>query len=95
MPAAHLSIHGIVQGVGFRDAFARQALEHGLDGWVRNRRDGSVEAVVRGAAGAVEATVRWARRGPPAARVARLDSRPASSDEVAALQPGFRWLPTA
>jgi acylphosphatase len=91
---AHLSIHGIVQGVGFRDAFGRQALEHGLDGWVRNRRDGSVEALIQGDARAVQALIRWAQRGPPAARVDRLDSRPAGADEAATVQPGFRQLPT-
>jgi len=91
---AHLSIHGIVQGVGFRDGLSRRALEHGLDGWVRNRRDGSVEAVVQGDVPAVEALIRWAQRGPSAARVARVDSRPASSDEAATVQPGFRCLPT-
>jgi acylphosphatase len=91
---AHLSIHGIVQGVGYRDAFSLQALERGVEGWVRNRRDGSVEAVIKGDAHAVEAVIRWARRGPPAARVDRLDNRPASSDEAAMVQPGFRRLPT-
>jgi acylphosphatase len=92
---AHLSIHGIVQGVGYRDAFSLQALHRGVDGWVRNRRDGSVEAVIQGEAHAVEAVIRWARRGPPAARVDRIDNRPASCDEAATVQPGFRRLPTA
>jgi acylphosphatase len=93
--AAHLSIHGMVQGVGFRDALSLQALEHGLQGWVRNRRDGSVEAVIRGDARAVEALIRWAHHGPPASRVQRLESRPATSEEAAALQPGFQRLPSA
>jgi acylphosphatase len=91
----HLSIHGIVQGVGYRDAFSLQALERAVHGWVRNRRDGSVEAVIQGDAHAVEAVIRWARRGPAAARVDRLDNRPASADEIATVQPGFRRLPTA
>jgi acylphosphatase len=97
LPAAtaHLSIYGSVQGVGFRDAFSLRALEHGVAGWVRNRRDGSVEAVIQGDAPAVEAVIRWARRGPAAARVDRLDQRAASSDEAATVQPGFRRLPTA
>ena len=97
LPAAapvHLSIHGRVQGVGFRDALTLQAKHRGLDGWVRNRRDGSVEAVIQGNASAVEALIRWAHRGPPAARVERLDSRPANANEAATVQPGFRWLPT-
>jgi acylphosphatase len=93
--AAHLLIYGRVQGVGFRDAFSLQALERGLDGWVRNRRDGSVEALIRGDARAVEALIRWAHHGPPAARVERLEKRPASSDEAAAVQAGFLRLPSA
>jgi acylphosphatase len=92
---AHLSIHGRVQGVGFRDALGRQALERGIDGWVRNRRDGSVEAVIQGDLPEVEALIRWAHEGPPAARVERLESRPARPDEAAGVQPGFRCLPTA
>jgi acylphosphatase len=91
---AHLTIQGRVQGVGFRDALGRQALERGIDGWVRNRRDGSVEAVIQGELPEVEALIRWAHEGPPAARVDRLESRPASPDEAAGLQPGFRCLPT-
>jgi acylphosphatase len=95
LPAAvHLSIHGLVQGVGFRDAFGLQALQRGVDGWVRNRRDGSVEALIRGEPRAVDALIQWSRRGPPAARVERLESRPADAEESATLQPGFRRLPT-
>jgi acylphosphatase len=97
LPAAapvHLSIHGLVQGVGFRDALRLQALQRGLHGWVRNRRDSSVEAVIQGDGHAVEALIRWARHGPPAARVDRIDSRPAHADEAAAIEPGFRRLPT-
>ena len=91
----HLSIQGLVQGVGFRDALSLQALQRSVDGWVRNRRDGSVEAVIRGDARAVEALIRWAHHGPPAARVDRVDTRAAGADEAAAVQPGFRRLPTA
>lgn len=64
-----LRILGIVQGVGFRYSLAREALRLGLGGWVRNRRDGSVEAVMSGPAPAVEALVAWARHGPPSSRV--------------------------
>jgi acylphosphatase len=95
LAAVHLSIHGLVQGVGFRDALSLQALDRGVDGWVRNRRDGSVEALIQGEADAVEALIRWARHGPPAARVQRLDSRPANPDEVATMRAGFHRMPTA
>jgi acylphosphatase len=94
-PTVHLSIHGRVQGVGFRDAFSLMALERGIDGWVRNRRDGTVEALIQGEEPALAALIRWAHHGPPAAQVDRVDARPASADEAATLEPGFRRLPTA
>ena len=65
-----LVVTGRVQGVGFRFYMQRKAHELGLTGWVRNCRDGSVEAVVQGPAGAVETMIGWARRGPPSAVVA-------------------------
>jgi len=68
--AKHLKISGLVQGVGYRDTMCREADRLGVTGWVRNCRDGTVEAVVDGAPSAVEAIIAWARRGPPAARVA-------------------------
>lgn len=71
-----LRIHGVVQGVGFRWSLHREAVRLELAGWVRNRRDGTVEAVVCGPAPAVEALVAWARRGPPSARVDHLDVAP-------------------
>lgn len=64
-----LRILGLVQGVGFRYSMHREALRLGLAGWVRNRRDGTVEAVVAGPVASVEAIVAWSRRGPPSARV--------------------------
>lgn len=64
-----LLIRGVVQGVGFRYAMQREAIRLGLTGWVRNRRDGTVEAVVSGQEGAVQAMIAWAHRGPPSARV--------------------------
>lgn len=67
--AKHLRITGVVQGVGYRASFERQARALRLSGWVRNRSDGSVEAVVHGDAEAVEKILAWSRRGPPAARV--------------------------
>jgi len=88
-----LRITGRVQGVGFRYALQREALARGLAGWVRNRRDGTVEALLQGDADAVDAVIRWAHRGPPAARVERVDVRPAEGSEQACS--GFEQGPTA
>ena len=71
--ARRLVIAGRVQGVGFRYAFADEARMRGLGGWVRNRRDGRVEALVSGSAADVEAMIAWARVGPPAARVTSIE----------------------
>ena len=71
--ARRLVIAGSVQGVGFRYAFADEARMRGLGGWVRNRRDGRVEALVSGPAPEVAAMIAWARIGPPAARVSSVD----------------------
>jgi acylphosphatase len=80
MIARRLTISGQVQGVGFRYALADEARARNLRGWVRNRRDGSVEAVVAGPEGDVEAVIAWARHGPPAAQVTRLAVEPAATD---------------
>jgi len=88
--AKHLRIIGLVQGVGFRDAMCREAERLGVAGWVRNCRDGTVEAVVDGAPDAVDAIVAWAHRGPRAARVAGV----AVSDTTGGFT-GFDWRPTA
>jgi len=79
----HLLITGRVQGVGFRFYMERKARELGVTGWVRNRRDGAVEAVVQGSSGAVEAMIAWAQRGPPSAVVADVRVTDASGDFVA------------
>ena len=76
----HLRIHGVVQGVGFRWSLQAEAVRLGLGGWVRNRRDGTVEAVVAGPAAAVESLVAWAHRGPPAARVSRVEVSPGEGE---------------
>ncbi|QCI79321.1 acylphosphatase [Hankyongella ginsenosidimutans] len=75
--AHRLVITGKVQGVGFRDWTVRSARRLGLNGWVRNRLDGSVEALVIGPAGDVELLLASVRRGPPLARVDAVTIEPA------------------
>jgi acylphosphatase len=86
-----LLVHGRVQGVWYRGWTVDQAEELGLDGWVRNRRDGSVEILVSGPGAAVGELIERCRQGPPAARVERVEVEEA--DE--AVPPGFAQLPTA
>jgi acylphosphatase len=62
-------VHGHVQGVFFRDTLRREASRQGVDGWARNRSDGSVEAVFEGAPGSVSRLVELSRRGPRGAEV--------------------------
>lgn len=64
-----LRIRGKVQGVFFRESTRQEATRLGLTGWVRNREDGSVEAVAEGEPAALEDFIRWCHRGPQAARV--------------------------
>lgn len=73
----HLVIQGRVQGVFFRDSMRREAQGFAVCGWVRNRSDGTVEAVVQGASSAVDSIVRWSRHGPERAQVERVDIEPA------------------
>ena len=72
MVAKLLRIHGLVQGVGYRESMRREAARLNLSGWVRNRRDGTVEALVCGNATQVELIVEWARQGSRIARVDRV-----------------------
>lgn len=82
--ALHLRITGRVQGVGYRAAFERQATRLGLSGWVRNRHDGSVEAVVDGDAGALAQIEAWARQGPAGASVQQVLATPCDAGGVRA-----------
>jgi acylphosphatase len=66
---AHTIITGKVQGVFFRMETQRAARSHGVTGWVRNKMDGSVEAVIEGEEADVKATLAWCHQGPPHARV--------------------------
>ncbi len=70
---AHVIVSGLVQGVYFRDSTRRKARESGVTGWVRNRLDGCVEAVLEGERGDVERVVEWTRHGPPGAVVESVD----------------------
>lgn len=87
----HLRIQGRVQGVYYRASCRQQAQALGLCGWVRNRWDGSVEAVAEGPQASLDAFVAWCRQGPPSARVDDLDA--AWSDAVGGMQ-GFEQRPS-
>ncbi len=69
----HLLIYGRVQGVLFRDSMRREAHAHGVTGWVRNRSEGTVEAVIQGDPVAVDTIVRWSHCGPTYAQVERVE----------------------
>ncbi|WP_420474811.1 acylphosphatase [Noviherbaspirillum sp. ST9] len=91
--ATHLRIVGLVQGVGYRASFEAQARALQLSGWVRNRADGSVEAMIQGAPDAVEKIIAWSRRGPTSAKVKEVV---VSDTDDATLSPGrFDVRPTA
>ncbi|HEX6103594.1 MAG TPA: acylphosphatase [Alphaproteobacteria bacterium] len=80
MKCVRLRITGRVQGVWFRGWTVDQGRELGLDGWVRNRRDGSVEAVASGPAARVDELIARCRKGPPAAMVDRVEVTPETED---------------
>ncbi|HZC56283.1 MAG TPA: acylphosphatase [Xanthobacteraceae bacterium] len=82
MSAHYVLVRGRVQGVGYRAWTEYTALERGLQGWVRNRRDGCVEAVFIGSDDVVAAMIEACRNGPASARVDVLDHREATPDEV-------------
>ena len=83
--ARHVFVSGDVQGVGFRWHARERAQALGLAGWVRNLPDGRVEVWVEGRAEAVEQMLVWLRRGPPSARVERVET----SEEPVAERTGF------
>jgi len=89
-------IKGRVQGVGFRYWVEQEARARGLEGWVRNLRDGSVEALFAGPADVVSEMIAVCRRGPPSARVKAVQEEPTSPDALNLRRPGERFsvLPT-
>src|SRR5258706_12801886 len=91
-----VTIRGRVQGVGYRAWVEHQAMARGLEGWVRNRRDGSVEALFAGPADVVAEMIALCRRGPSSARVEAVQEEPAGSDALNARRGGERVsvLPT-
>jgi acylphosphatase len=90
----HLRIAGRVQGVGYRDFLRGEAEARGLAGWVRNRRDGTVEAVVSGSTESIDEFVAACWRGPPASRVSAVDKNNTSAAALEGRAKGFSVLPT-
>jgi acylphosphatase len=86
-----VTITGRVQGVGYRAWVEHRARTHDLEGWVRNRRDGSVEALFAGPADAVADMVAGCRRGPSSARVDAVSEEPANADALNLRRAGERF----
>ena len=91
-----VTIRGRVQGVGYRYWVEQQAAAHAVEGWVRNRRGGSVEALFAGPEDVVSNMVASCRRGPSSARVDAIDERPGDAEALNLRWPGERFsvLPT-
>lgn len=92
----HIIVRGKVQGVGYRAWLEGEAVARRLAGWARNRKDGTVEAVLCGSEAGVAALIEKCRRGPGMARVTGIDNEPASRDmlKLRASGEGFSVLPT-
>jgi len=90
MNAKRLVVRGVVQGVGYRVWMMHHARRLGVDGWVRNRSDGSVEALVAGDTASVEELLRLCRRGPRLAEVLSIEEEFANPPDA----PGFQQMPT-
>ena len=92
----HVTIQGRVQGVGYRAWVEYQAVASHLEGWVRNRRDGSVEALFAGSPKAVAEMIALCRHGPPSSRVEAVLNQPGGEELLSLRQPGeaFSVLPT-
>ena len=93
----HVTVRGRVQGVGYRAFVERAAVKRGIEGWVRNRRDGSVEAVFAGETTIVSELIETCRRGPFAAKVETIDQREGREADLGARMSGelFSVLATA
>ena len=93
----HVVIRGRVQGVGYRAWAEYTALERGVQGWVRNCRDGAVEALFMGPPDVVEGMIAACNEGPRGSRVDRIDQREGTRGEFALRRRGelFSVLPTA
>ena len=93
----HISVRGRVQGVGFRAFVEHEALKHHVGGWVRNRRDSTVEALFSGEPAAVAAAVEACRRGPMGSRVEVLYDEEGSDADLKLVRAGdvFSVLPDA
>ena len=85
-----IRLHGRVQGVFYRESMCRKAAELGVTGWVRNRRDGSVEAMLQGDEETVQRMLEWARRGPEMAQITDMEVEQGSGSFT-----GFERLDTA
>lgn len=91
MIARHCRIYGQVQGVGYRQSMQQMAMNLALTGWVRNRRDGSVEAIVCGDDAGLARMIEWMKQGPAMAKVTQVQV----ADTECPAQDSFVILPTA